>query len=318
MTPYPFPTFEPTLGKFVKIHVEDGRRLAVSVDRRSYMELTRDYRQNCRVGEVTICQGDTPIYERSRKTCLSSLYFNERYVHDLCTRLVLREGFTPIFRKLALSESWLYVVEEQTMVETRCPGAGHRAEEIQIHGAGVLHPTAGCDLYVDRIRLPGKRQFESRTEWPSTLLVVHTSPAFLPQREVVSIRAHQEQLDDIYEQWAAGSEEPDLAAQRTTTQLIHQLEARARTRRWVLVGTIGGLITLVTVISGLYLTRSSQVSACLRRRRATPKRQDAAKPVERGTPMEEASADPQLQPQERETSAEDGPVSRYPTSVFQR
>jgi hypothetical protein len=65
--PIPIPTFEPTVGKFVKIYVADGRRLAVSVDRRNYMELTRDYRQNCRVGEVTICQGDTPIYEHSRK-----------------------------------------------------------------------------------------------------------------------------------------------------------------------------------------------------------------------------------------------------------
>jgi hypothetical protein len=231
---------------------------------------------------------------------------------------LLREGFTPIFRKLALSESWLYVLEEQTMVESRCPGAGYRAEEIQIHGAGVLHPTAGCDLYVDRIRLPGKRQFESRTEWPSTLLVVPTSPTFLPEREVANISANQEQLDDIYEQWAVESEEPDLAVPRTTTQLIHQLEARARTRRWVLVGTIGSLITLVKVISCLYLTRSSQGTACLRRRSAPPNRQDAVEPVERGTPMKEASADPPLQPQERETSAEDGAVSRNPTSVFQR
>jgi hypothetical protein len=162
----------------------------------------------------------------------------------------------------------------------------------------------------------GKRQ--SRTEWPTTLLVVPTSPDFLPEREMVNIRSHQEQLDDCYEQWAAESEEPDLAAPRTTTQLIRQLEARARTRGWVLVGTIGGPITLTMVIAGLYLTRRSQMTACLRRRRAIPKRQDAVEPVQHGNPMEKASADPPLQPQERETSAEDGPVSRYPTSGFQR
>jgi hypothetical protein len=71
----PIPTFESTLGKFVQIYVADGRRLAVSVDRRSYIKLPREYRQNFRVGEFTICKGDTPIYERGRKTCLSSLFF---------------------------------------------------------------------------------------------------------------------------------------------------------------------------------------------------------------------------------------------------
>jgi hypothetical protein len=68
----------------------------------SYMEITREYRQTCRVGEVTICKGDTPIYEHGRKTCLSSLFFNEKDAHDLCILLVLRDGFTPIFRKIAL------------------------------------------------------------------------------------------------------------------------------------------------------------------------------------------------------------------------
>jgi hypothetical protein len=58
--------------------------------------------------------------------------------------------------------------------------------------------------------------------------------------------------------------------------------------------------------------------ALLRRRGATPKLQSAVEPVERQTPTEEASADPQLQPQERVTSAEEGVVNRYPTSVFQR
>jgi hypothetical protein len=36
------------------------------------------------------------------------------------------------------------------------------------------------------------------------------------------------------------------------------------------------------------------MTAFLRRRRATPKRQDAVEPVERGTPMEEASEKPPL------------------------
>jgi hypothetical protein len=73
--PIPIPTFEDTLGKFVQIYVADERRLAVSVDGSSYLELPSDYRQNCRVGDVTICKGDTPIYERGRKTCFSSLFF---------------------------------------------------------------------------------------------------------------------------------------------------------------------------------------------------------------------------------------------------
>jgi hypothetical protein len=97
--PIPFPTFEDTLGKFFQIYVADERQLAVSVDGRIYFELPRDYRQNCGLGEVTICKGDTPIYERGRKTCFSSI-FNEKEVQELCTRLVLKGGFTPIFRKL--------------------------------------------------------------------------------------------------------------------------------------------------------------------------------------------------------------------------
>jgi hypothetical protein len=112
---------------------------------------------------------------------------------------------------------------------------------------------------------------------------------------VVNIRARREHLD-IYEQWAAESEKPNLATPKTTKQLIHQLDARARNRRWVLVGTIGGLITLTTVVAGLCLIRRSKMTAFLRRRGATPKRQDAVEPVERETPREEASVDPSLNP----------------------
>jgi hypothetical protein len=86
------------------------------------------------------------------------------------------------------------------MVETGCQGTGHLTEAAPIQGAGVLHPTAGCDLYVDRIRLPTNRRFESRTEWVATSLVVPTAPGFLPEREVAHVRAHQEHLEDIYNQ----------------------------------------------------------------------------------------------------------------------
>jgi hypothetical protein len=58
--------------------------MAVSADGRSYIELPREYRQNCSVGEVTICKVDTPIYEHSRKTCFSSLFFNEKEAQELC------------------------------------------------------------------------------------------------------------------------------------------------------------------------------------------------------------------------------------------
>jgi hypothetical protein len=85
------------------------------------------------------------------------------------------------------------------MVESRCQGTGHLREETQIQGAGVLHPIASCDLYADRIWLLTNRQFESRTEWVATLLVVPTSPDILPEREVVNICARLE-YQDTYEQ----------------------------------------------------------------------------------------------------------------------
>jgi hypothetical protein len=171
---------------------------------------------------------------------------------------------------------------------------------------------------VDRIQLPTNRRFESRTEWVATSLVVPTAPDFLPEREVANVRAHQEHLEDIYEQWDAESMDPDFAAPRTTTQLIRQLEASAHTRRWMLGGFIGGLITLVAVVASLCVTRKGQMIAFLRRRGVTPKIRSAVEPVERQTPTEGASADPPLHPQEREHSAEEGAMSRYPTSVFQR
>jgi hypothetical protein len=113
------------------------------------------------------------------------------------------------------------------------------------------------------------------------LLVVPKSRDFLLEREVVNIRPNREHLD-IYDQWAVESEETDLTTWRTT-QLIHQLDARDRTRRGVLVGNTGGLITLTTVVADLCLTRRSQMTAFLRRRGATPKLQDAAEEVERET-----------------------------------
>jgi hypothetical protein len=151
---------------------------------------------------------------------------------------------------------------------------------------------------VDRIRLPTNRQFESRTKWVATSLVVPTSPDFLPEREVVNICACQEHLEDIYEQWDAESMEPKFATPRTITQLILQLEASAHTRRWMLGGFIGGLISLVVLVAGLCLTRRGQMTAFLRHRGATPRLQGAVGPVERETFKEEASANPPLHPQE--------------------
>jgi hypothetical protein len=112
--------------------------------------------------------------------------------------------------------------------------------------------------------------------------------------------------------------EPNFAAPRKTTQLIRQLEASAHTRRWMMGGLIGGLITLAVVIASLCVNRRGQMIAFLRRRGATPEPQSDVEPVERQTPTEEASTDPPLQPQERVISAEEGAVSLYPTSVFQR
>jgi hypothetical protein len=152
------------------------------------------------------------------------------------------------------------------MVETRCQGTGHLTEAAPIQCAGVLHPTAGCDLYVDRIRLPTNSRFESRTECVATLLVIPTAPDFLPEREVDNLRAHQQHLEDMYEQWEAESMEPNFAAPRKTMQLICQLEASAHTRRWMLGGPIGGLITLVAVIASLCMARRDQMTALLRRR----------------------------------------------------
>jgi hypothetical protein len=121
------------------------------------------------------------------------------------------------------------------------------------------------DLYVDRIRLPCNRQFEFNTEWPATLLLVPSSPDFLPEREW-STYVPTRSTSTTFISNGPESEEPDFATSRTTTQLIHQLEARAQTRRWVLVGTIAGLITLSTVVAGLCLTRRSQMTAFLGRR----------------------------------------------------
>jgi hypothetical protein len=162
--PTPFQIFESTLGKFAHIQVDD-QRIAIPSDKHSYVELPPNCLDNCRMSYVTICECVTPIYGRSRETCLSSLFFESSGVHSLCTRIILPAGFAPLFKKILLFESWLYAQEELMILESKCLGAKeHRTETITIPGAGVLCQEAGCSLCADRLLLPSGRQFESRTE----------------------------------------------------------------------------------------------------------------------------------------------------------
>jgi hypothetical protein len=70
--PVPVPLLEFILGKFTNMQVDD-HRIAVSSEKRSYvlLELPPNYLENCRMSS---CESVTPIYERSRETCLSSLF----------------------------------------------------------------------------------------------------------------------------------------------------------------------------------------------------------------------------------------------------
>jgi hypothetical protein len=76
-------TFEPTSGKFVKIYVADGRRLAVSVDRRSHMELTCDYRQNCRLGRLPYFKATRPFTSVAGRSVLV-VCFSMRGISMIC------------------------------------------------------------------------------------------------------------------------------------------------------------------------------------------------------------------------------------------
>ncbi|PNF30504.1 hypothetical protein B7P43_G10878 [Cryptotermes secundus] len=98
--PVALPTFEPNLGKFIRIHT-GTEKLAVSSDRRSYMLLPADYIKNCQEGVITICQGVVPTIERTDETCLSSLYFGTTHGYSLCSREIVSNDFRPIFRKLS-------------------------------------------------------------------------------------------------------------------------------------------------------------------------------------------------------------------------
>jgi hypothetical protein len=96
-TPVPVPTFEPVLGKFAYVQVED-KRIAISSDKRSYAELTPSYLQNFRVGAVTICESMAPIFERSYETCLIVYFLEIRELRDCVSTSFCQVGSPPYLR----------------------------------------------------------------------------------------------------------------------------------------------------------------------------------------------------------------------------
>jgi hypothetical protein len=59
-------------------------------------------------------------------------------------------------------------------------------------------------------------------------VVVPTAPNFLPAREIASIQENKVHPQDVYHQWDAEMEEPNIPASMTMKQLPLQLKARAR------------------------------------------------------------------------------------------
>jgi hypothetical protein len=296
-TPISLPTWEPNLEKFIQIQAGD-QKIAISSDRRSYMILPREYFQNCKEGMIMICLGTVPIVDRVHDTCLSGLFFGTEG-HKLCTREIVREGFTPIFRKLPLGNSWLFAVERLMRIECKCVEAHECPSNLTvIRGTGIIQQAEGCDLYAGQLMLPASRQFESRAEWSGPELVVPQSPELLPTREVTYMSEHRDTIADIWKEWKdqEGGSDP-IVTPMTISDLRRQIEARAGTTKWIIVIAVLGLITATTVIVSLCLVQHPQVAssvrACFTGKRALTDATPESKPTrsdEEPSPAEEAVA----------------------------
>ncbi|PNF43961.1 hypothetical protein B7P43_G00919 [Cryptotermes secundus] len=303
--PVALPTFEPNLGKFIRIHT-GTEKLAVSSDRRSYMLLPTDYLKNCQEGVMTICQGVVPTIERAEETCLSSLYFGTAQGYSLCTREIVPNNFRPIFRKLPVKDAWLYAVNGLTRIECKCLNTHNcPLNKTSIQGTGVLEQPQGCDILAGTLTLPSSRQFQSRAEWKDQEIIVPPVPALLRPDEGEYLRRNRRVLDEVWTAWEeSDGNQAAIPAPMTMDSLQKQVEARLYAWRWTYGGVVAGFTAAATVI-GLCLWRHRRKLPVFRRRDARRTRGDDAE-RDNATPPKDASEKGPHDQQNRDASQRPG------------
>jgi hypothetical protein len=191
---------------------------------------------------------------------LSNLFFGRETAHELCSKIVLKPNFAPLFERLVLTPGhWIFSVENPTRLERKCPEEKPReTEKIVIRNSGILiHPTE-CDLIADQFVLYSPRQYESQVQWSRAPFYQPDLPMMLSPFEMSSFDIHREEVASALQEIETEQLVAESAGGVDTRQLTERLLGRARTKNTMrgTIGTVGCAVALLVIILGAAKWRS--------------------------------------------------------------
>ncbi|GFG30191.1 hypothetical protein Cfor_10174 [Coptotermes formosanus] len=146
--------------------------IAVSKDRRNFVELDADFSNFFRGGYINFCEFRNPQYDINYMTCSSVLFYGKiEAAYTLFEKVVWGSRFQPIF-VLVLKDpaTWLYSLRDPLALECECPNKTRR--DVKLEGAGLLRHPPMCHLRNELLTLSVGRSFKSEHLLEPTHIIV--------------------------------------------------------------------------------------------------------------------------------------------------
>jgi hypothetical protein len=141
--------------------------IAISNDRQSFVEMSREDLERCFPGPFTVCQPQTAIQSRPAFTCAYNTFLGIGH-GERCERQILHH-VNPYFFRINSLGTWAYSLPQPLQVIVKCPrtdikGRTSETQNYILNGTGLLSLPAICSAHAKGLTLPSSYvgQFQGR------------------------------------------------------------------------------------------------------------------------------------------------------------
>jgi hypothetical protein len=130
---------------FIQV-VPSHKYIAVTRDLSQYIEYTDADLRKCKRNVLTICPPLKPIRYANEDSCLYALFRGyENITRNLCKKNIIK-SFPPILVRTQQTNSWVYSVDKEVTVHSRCGGSNVISWQGVLTGSGTIEINSDCYL----------------------------------------------------------------------------------------------------------------------------------------------------------------------------
>ncbi len=158
------PIPQPNINESIPAYIQaQSNYIYLDHDKRSYSFITKEDLNNCHhTGHFYICSYSRPTYDADKDAACEYLLLNQPSRESLqkCD-LKLVTTHKAYWRRLKISDGWLFSMNHPTPLQILCPGQ----QLTTIIGTGILHLKPRCSARQDYITLKGTKELGSSEEY---------------------------------------------------------------------------------------------------------------------------------------------------------